>query len=335
MKLLFIFTGGTIGSTQTGDVISADKTKSYEILRAYGEKYGISFSYDVSEPYTELSENNTGKHLKILADKIGNAAQEGYDGIVVTHGTDTLQYSAAAVGYALGLNTVPVCFVAANAPIEKPESNGLDNLRGAIRFIEQKGGRGVFAVYRNSASKTVSVHRATRLLESRAFSDEVVSLKDIPYGSMDEEFHFVKNPEFAEKADEIAPLTTDRLGEENERALVISARVGSRYPEIPEGIKYVMVNTYHSGTLDTKSERARAFFAEAKKRGVTVFATGVYGGATYESATLFEELGILPVMNLSPVAAYVKLWLADSMGEDPVKILGQSLSGDVAPTEGK
>ncbi len=329
MKLLFIFTGGTIGSTRKGDVISADETKSYDILRAYEARYGISFDYDVAEPYTELSENNTGRHLKILADRIGNAVGEGYDGIVVTHGSDTLQYSAAAVGYTLGLNTVPVCFVAANAPIEDPVSNAMDNLRGAVRFIEQRGGRGTFAVYRNAASKTLFVHRVTRLLESRAYSDEVVSLRDIPYGSMDGEFHFVKNPKFHEKADEMAPLSCGGLSVVNDSALLISVRPGIRYPEIPEGVKYVMMNTYHSGTLDTKSERARAFFLGARERGVTVFATGVYGGPKYASAELFDELGICPIMNLSPVAAYVKLWLADSMGEEPIKILGQSLSGDV------
>ena len=66
MKLLFVFTGGTIGSTQNGDVISSDAEKSYKIIDAYNARYGIDFEYDTVEPYTELSENNTGWHIKKL-----------------------------------------------------------------------------------------------------------------------------------------------------------------------------------------------------------------------------------------------------------------------------
>ena len=45
MKLLFIFTGGTIGSTQSGDFISVDKNKSYLIIESYRKHYEIDFEY--------------------------------------------------------------------------------------------------------------------------------------------------------------------------------------------------------------------------------------------------------------------------------------------------
>ena len=148
MKILFVFTGGTIGSTQIGEVISTDRGKPYAIISAYAKKYGISFDYDTVEPYTELSENNTGEHIRLLAECV-RARAHAYDGVIVTHGTDTLQYTAAALGYALGLDAPPVCVVAANRPIEREDSNGLDNLHGAISFIKNGGGKGAFVVYRN------------------------------------------------------------------------------------------------------------------------------------------------------------------------------------------
>jgi len=96
MKILFIFTGGTIGSTlKDGNVIATDEKKSYKIIEAYGKKYTIDFEYDVCEPYTELSENNTGEHIRMLSTCIRSKLDCGYDGIIITHGTDTLQYSAA------------------------------------------------------------------------------------------------------------------------------------------------------------------------------------------------------------------------------------------------
>ena len=67
MKILFIFTGGTIGSTLNGDYITTEQSKAYGIISAYQKKHGINFDYDVVEPYTELSENNTGLNIKNLA----------------------------------------------------------------------------------------------------------------------------------------------------------------------------------------------------------------------------------------------------------------------------
>ena len=99
MKILFVFTGGTIGSTLKKDnVISTDSKKAYKIIKAYSKKYAIDFDYDIAEPYTALSENNTGEHIRMLAPCIKGKRDAGYDGISVTHGTDTLQYSASALG---------------------------------------------------------------------------------------------------------------------------------------------------------------------------------------------------------------------------------------------
>ena len=178
MRLLFIFTGGTIGSTVSGDYISTDKNKPYKLIEAYRKRYSLEHAYDVAVPYTELSEQNTGVTIskliacvkgavdrendnKALEEKVrGNeteavkasdvkagdiqydrmhengAAHGKYDGIIVTHGTDTLPYSAAALSYALGNNCIPVCLVSSNYPIEDERANGVDNLHGAIRLIE-------------------------------------------------------------------------------------------------------------------------------------------------------------------------------------------------------
>ena len=90
------------------------------------------------------------------------------------------------------------------------------------------------------------------------------------------------------------------------------------------------MNSYHSGTVNTKSERALAFFKEASRLGVTVFITGITEGPEYESATLFANLGVIELKNISPVAAYIKLWIALSSDTDPKDIMAKSVSGDIA-----
>ncbi|MBE6596771.1 MAG: asparaginase [Ruminococcaceae bacterium] len=329
MKILFIFTGGTIGSTLEGGVISADKGKAYKILEAYSKKYGIDFDYDVSEPYTELSENNTGEQIRMLLEAVKANITSGYDGIVVTHGTDTLQYSAAALGYAIGNDTPPVCLVSANRPIENEKSNALENLHAAVRFIEDREGRGAFVPYMDDRSSVVKIHRATRLVGGRSFSDQVSSVKNREYGRYNGDFEFVKNPEFSEKKDGRAPIEVSGLTAESAGILMLTPYPGIVYPEVGEGVRYLLLNTYHSGTLDTKSPAAVSFYEKMRAKGVRVFATGVAKGPEYESSTLYDELGITPIYNISPVAAYMKLWLLSSSGETAEEYLNIPLGGDM------
>ncbi len=333
MRILFIFTGGTIGSTTVGDTISTDKAKPRLLIDAYNKKYGVDFDYDVEESYTDLSENCTGEHLRMLLSCVNNGLSSGYDGIIVTHGTDTLAYSSSAIGYSVGLSSVPVCLVSSNYPIEDERSNGLDNLHGALRFISGKCGKGAFVFYRNGEKGVVKVHRATRLLPSKVFSDEVYSAFDCEYGSFDNNFNFFKNSYYTEKSDEILPLKFDLLEENCRNVIFVNPVVGATYPLIDKDCKYILLGTYHSGTLNTKSKDAIEFFENARKKGVTVFATGVYEGAEYESATLFPKLGIIPVKNVSPISVYVKLWLLTLNGISAEQAIKKSLSGDIVPVK--
>ena len=103
------------------------------------------------------------------------------------------------------------------------------------------------------------------------------------------------------------------------------------YPILTSQTKYILLDSYHSGTINTKSTRALEFFATAKKLEVKIFLTGVTYLPEYESATIFEELGIIPIKNISLVSAYVKLWLISSLGLSAEKYIDKSLSGDIAP----
>lgn len=331
MKILFVFTGGTIGSTLTRDnVIATDSEKAYKIIKAYAKQYDLDFYYDIVEPYTELSENNTGDHIRMLTECVKSKLDMGYDGIIVTHGTDTLQYSAAALGYSIGCDSIPICLVSANRPIEHPKSNALCNLHGAICFIKSGAGRGVFVPYRNDNSDTVRVHRSTRLIGTKTFSDDVSSVFGCVYGKFDNEFNFIKNSKYAEQNDEMPTLDFSALSTHSNGIMVMFPYPGMIYPNLDESVKYILFNTYHSGTINTSSTSAKKFFAAAKEKDIKIYATGVTNGPEYESASLFNELGIIPLKNISPVAAYVKLWIL-SQSKQNTENLMFSLSGDIVP----
>ena len=331
MKILFVFTGGTIGSTVQGDFIGTDHKKPYLLLESYRHAYGMDFEFDTVAPYTNLSENSTGKNLTLLMESVA-AAANGYDGIVVTHGTDTLQYSAAALSYALADIQIPVLLVSSNKTIEDPTANGLANLRAAIRFIAEVKTPGVFVPYRNEG-EAVTVHRGTRLCESLPFTDAVHSIYNSFYGSFAGEEPFSKNPAYSELANEGEALGAICLQEECEAILRVAPYPGNPYRPLPADVRYILHTSYHSGTVNTESTVAKAFFAAAKAAGVPVFLTGVEPGAAYDSTRLFAEMGIAPLYNIAPIAAFVKLWMLTTKYKDTFitrEMLQQSLGGDVA-----
>ena len=256
--------------------------------------------------------------------------KNGYNGIIVTHGTDTLQYSAAALGYSIGCDSIPICLVSANRPIEHPKSNALCNLHGAICFIKSGAGRGVFVPYRNDNSDTVRVHRSTRLIGTKTFSDDVSSVFGCVYGKFDNEFNFIKNPKYAEQNDEMPTLDFSALSTHSNGIMVMFPYPGMIYPNLDESVKYILFNTYHSGTINTSSASAKKFFEAAKEKDIKIYATGVTNGPEYKSASLFNELGIIPLKNISPVSAYVKLWILSQSKQNTEKLMF-SLSGDIVP----
>lgn len=331
MKFLFVFTGGTIGSVVSDGVIRTDGNRPRVLLAEYERAYGISFDYDCVEPYTTLSENNTGDTLRALCACVAAHKDKGYDGIVVTHGTDTLQYSAAALSYAFADIAIPLCVVSANYPVGDARSNAISNLRGALRFIAEVGERGVWVPYQNKGEAT-HIHRGTRLWESIAFTDYVDSVFSTRYGTFEEEKPFAQNPACCEMTDAQQPLDASVLGENAPQILRVQSYPGMVYPAIGKDVRYVLHAGFHSGTLNTVSSEAKRFFAEARKRNIPVFLTGAARGDAYASTCAFAALGITPLYHIAPVAAYVKLWMLSARhGSVTAEMLQASLAGDIIP----
>ncbi len=333
MKILFVFTGGTIGSTVAGGHIVPHAAAPEALIAAYGAHYAINFDYEIATPYTILSEYSTGATLRALCECVREGLNGDYDGIIVTHGTDTLQYGAAALSYALADTGIPICLVGANHPVAHPSSNAIANLRGALRFVCEVGKAGVFVPYRNSDG-VLRVHRGTRLLERVAFSDEVHSIFDTYCGILQEGEPFWQNPRYRELPDAYPCPGAVPLPETSGEILCVHPYLGDPYPPLGAQVRYVLHHTYHCGTLNTASKDARRFFAQARERGVPVFLTGVTQGLSYESMRDFEVLGLVPLYNIAPVAAYIKLWMLSQLHPDvPVSAreLNAPLAGDIAP----
>ena len=83
------------------------------------------------------SENMNFSHYNLLAKEIKTEISRGVDGIIVTHGTDTLHYTSAALSFILESLPIPVILVGAQRSSDRGSSDAALNLVSAINFINK------------------------------------------------------------------------------------------------------------------------------------------------------------------------------------------------------
>ena len=180
MKILVIFTGGTIGSTTQNGWISTDTATKYTLIEGYKKACPNDTVFDTAEPYFLLSENLSAKNINMLISAIEQGLSDSYDGIIVTHGTDTLHFSAAAAHLAFSSANTPIVFVSANFPLEDERSNGFDNFEGAVALIKSGVKNGVYISYKNPEGEHF-IHSADKALSFSESLDSIYSVNRKPF----------------------------------------------------------------------------------------------------------------------------------------------------------
>lgn len=301
MTVFTVFTGGTISCSAKDGVLAPDNQNGFFLLDL-AKQAGVKAAFETTQPYTILSENLGAEHLKALRRCLKNAAADGFDKIIVTHGTDTLAYTAAYLDLVFGSADISVVLVSANYPLADKRSNGLQNFLAAVSLLES-GERGVFVTYQNTGDSAVTVHRAARLLPHTPYDDRVESVFNMPYGVVRDGI-FEKNTAFREDVRE--DLSDCEL---NGRVLPVRPYVGITYPALTNDVKAVLLEGWHSGTLPVESEALQSFCREAAEKQIPVYLTGDRDGFAYESKQAFKTLCVRPLPPMSPIEAYMRLWL--------------------------
>ncbi|WP_292431004.1 asparaginase domain-containing protein [Methylobacter sp.] len=90
-NILVVFTGGTIGSIATGGTINTSNTTSFKLIRLFEQQYENhrQIRFEHVQPLQILSENLAPVAWNTLIGAIEAARPDQYDGIIITHGTDT------------------------------------------------------------------------------------------------------------------------------------------------------------------------------------------------------------------------------------------------------
>ena len=163
-QVLVLGTGGTIASRidyRTGAVHPA--VTSADLHSLVPELSSIA-RVEPEILFEVFSENITASHWTRIARRIIKAVGEGTDGVVVTHGTDTLGYTAAALSFALSGIPVPVILVGAQRSSDRPSSDAFLNLIAGVSVAGGAPFSGVYvAMHLGESDDKVAFHMGTRV----------------------------------------------------------------------------------------------------------------------------------------------------------------------------
>ena len=156
-----ISTGGTIASTvdyRTGAVTA--QFDAEDVLRAVPELAGLA-NYRGRVVANILSENMTPDVWQDLAEAIHEEIEAGADGVVVMHGTDTMQFSASAMAFMLE-TPVPIVFTGSQRSADRPSSDNVMNAVCAVEAAKSDAAEVMICMHADASDEVCALHRGTR-----------------------------------------------------------------------------------------------------------------------------------------------------------------------------
>ena len=323
--ILLLTTGGTIASMPGGDGLQPSDSgvfqREMDQLRTY---YDIT----VRELMTLDSSNIRPAEWQLIAKGIWDNRQ-GFDGIVVSHGTDTMGYTASAVTFMLPNIDIPVVFTGSQLPLIDMLSDGPDNLRTAFAMAAA-GHNGIFLAFDRKVMlgcRAVKV-RASGFSAFESINARYTALVSNAGLSVDEMMLPVHNGQ--------PQLRTDISDEVFLLKLTpgISPKIFDALADM--GYKGIVIEAFGLGGINILGEGLGAI-RRCLDKGINVVVTSqcLYDSANlgvYQVGVKLLELGVIQGRDMTSEAAMTKLMWAIGQGMDGQQIADlfeTNLAGEV------
>lgn len=320
-----ISTGGTIASTvdyRTGAVTA--RFDAEDVLRAVPELAGLA-NYRGRVVSNILSENMTPGRWEELAEAVHEEIQNGADGVVVMHGTDTMAYSASALAFAVD-TPVPVVFVGSQRSADRPSSDNVVNAVCAVEASKSDVAEVLVCMHTNETDRRCTLHRGTRVRKahtSRRDAFETVGRK--PLGYVDyEEREVVTRREHTERG-ETEPSVRASFDENVQHVKFVPGKDASVLDSNADGVVIEGTGLGHTHTewIDEIEDHD----------GVVAMTSQCTEGRVcdrvYDTGRDLLDAGVVEAEDTLPGTAYVKMmWVLENT-DDPREAMKDSLEGEV------
>ena len=324
-KILLLTTGGTIASIPGGEGLEPHRSgvmeRELDQLRTY---YDIT----VQDVMCLDSSNIRPEEWQFIATHIFEN-RTGFDGIVVSHGTDTMAYTASAVTFMLPDIDLPVVFTGSQLPLADMLSDGPDNLRTAFAMAAA-GHPGVFLAFDR---KVMLGCRAVKVRASGFSAFESVNSR---YAALVSNQGLVVDHEMLPKRTGEAELRTDIS-----RNVFLLKLTPGLNPAVFDmlaamGYKGIVIEAFGLGGVTVLHKGLRGI-RRCLEDGISVVVTTqcLYDSANlqvYQVGNKLLELGVIQGRDMTSEAAMTKLMWAIGQGLEPEEIadlFGRNLAGEI------
>jgi len=328
-----ISTGGTIASTvdyRTGAVTA--QFDAEDVLRAVPDLAGRA-NYRGRVVTNILSENMTPGVWQELAEAVVEEIRAGADGVVVMHGTDTMQFSASALSYMLD-TPVPIVFTGSQRSADRPSSDNVMNAVSAVEAAKADAAEVLVCMHASTSDDACALHRGTRVRKnhtSRRDAFETVGAE--PLGEVDYDAEDVTfRREYAERGE--TDLETHLDLEENVDLLKFTPGMDvDRYAEMlrDADLDGLVVEGTGLGHVHTDLIPVLESLVDD---GVVVAMTsqcleGRVCDRVYDTGRDLLDAGVVEAGDTLPGTAKVKLMWALANVDDPAAAMQRSLAGEL------
>lgn len=324
-KILLLTTGGTIASLPGGDGLEPHRS---EVMERELNQLRTYYDITVDDVICLDSSNIRPEEWQLIARRIFEE-RAGFDGIVVSHGTDTMAYTASAVTFMLPNIDLPVVFTGSQLPLADMLSDGPDNLRTAFAMAAS-GYPGVFLAFDR---KVMLGCRAVKVRASGFSAFESVNAR---YAAQVSNRGLVVDTRVLPEVHGEAALRP----EISQSVFLLKLTPGLN-PAVFEmlaamGYRGIVIEAFGLGGVNVLHKGLRGI-RRAVEGGISVVVTTqcLYDSANlevYQVGSKLLELGVIQGRDMTSEAAMTKLMWAIGQGMNPEeisKLFQNNLSGEI------
>lgn len=309
MNISIISTGGTVASMvdyKTGAVHPAFTAD--DLLRANPELLDYA-NISGKAIFNILSENMKPEYWIKAAHSIADEINDGADGVVVAHGTDTMHYTASALSFMMD-TPVPIVLTGSQRSSDRPSSDAFLNLINSVGAAKGDIAEVMVCMYGSSNDDTCNLHKATKVRKMHT--------------SMRETFRSINSEPIAILKNGNMNIKTDNYVKRGSKELNINDNLETHveFIKIYPGIDAELID-YHldkgkkgivlEGTgLGHCPDTLIPALERAKEENVPIVMTSqcIYGRVNmnvYSTGRRLQKAGVIPGGDMLPETAFVKL----------------------------